>query len=55
MGVAIEYRTTDLAAACNHLMDDTGFWMHCRNEALEYAREMDWSVIFSKALTESES
>lgn len=53
MGVAIGYDQDQLAAACRRLLTDDGFWRTCRENALAYTRELDWSKIVARALAES--
>jgi glycosyltransferase involved in cell wall biosynthesis len=53
MGLAIEYDEEQLAAACRRLLTDDAFWRTCRENALAYARSLDWTRIFAQALKES--
>jgi glycosyltransferase involved in cell wall biosynthesis len=49
MGVAIAYDEAQLADACRRLLEDDAFWRRCRTQALAYARELDWSAIYTTA------
>lgn len=53
MGMAIEYDEKQLGAACRRLLTDDAFWRTCRENALAYARSLDWTQIFAQALKES--
>jgi len=53
MGIAIAYDAKELAEACRKLMTDDAFWRQCRENALGYAKEIDWKVIFAKAMQET--
>lgn len=53
MGLAIEYDERQLVEACRKLLEDDAFWRRCRENALAYAREIDWGAIYDKALAET--
>lgn len=49
MGAAVAYDEQQAAAACGRLLDDEAFWKQCRQNALAYAKEIDWSAIYAQA------
>ncbi|NTV51981.1 MAG: glycosyltransferase, partial [Candidatus Firestonebacteria bacterium] len=52
MGFAIDYDAKQLADACRRLMDDNILWRHCRENALEFTRDLAWEIIFDRAFAE---
>jgi glycosyltransferase involved in cell wall biosynthesis len=54
MGFAIDYDAKQLAEACRKLMEDNILWRHCRENALEFTRDLAWEIIFSRAFMELE-
>jgi len=54
MGFAIDYDAKQLADACRRLMEDNLLWRHCRENALEFTRELTWENIFGRAFAELE-
>lgn len=54
MGFAIDYDAKQLADACRRLMEDNLLWRHCRENALEFTRDLAWEIIFGRAFGELE-
>ena len=52
MGFAIEYDAKELADACRKLMEDNLLWRHCRENALEFTRDLAWETVFDRAFVE---
>ena len=54
MGVAVEYDAASIAQGCRRLLEDDAFWKQCRDNALAYAGELDWKVIYNEAFAGTE-
>jgi glycosyltransferase involved in cell wall biosynthesis len=54
MGFAVDYDAKQLADACRQLMEDDLLWRHCRENALEFTRDLAWETIFDRAFKELE-
>lgn len=50
MGLAIGFDSRELARAAEKLMTDDAFWSRCRQEAIQFSRDLLWQDIFGRAL-----
>lgn len=49
MGIAINYKTDQLKNAMIRLLRDESFYWQCRENALKFAKKLDWSSIYDEA------
>lgn len=55
MGAVCKYTKEDIAKACVRLLNDDSFYLKCLENALKFASELSWQVIYSHALSKTAS
>jgi len=53
LGVAIDYKKREFVEVVLRLLKDERFYLECRKNAISFASEFDWDVLFKNALDET--